>query len=65
MMYYVQWAEPKADWHTEIKYHSLGAALRHACVEAQMVSEAPYRVIKIKENGKVKVLAKFKPMRDV
>jgi hypothetical protein len=61
-MYYVQWKEDVATWHTEAKYHSLDAALRHACVEAQMVGEVSYRVMKIKKSGKVKVLATFKPM---
>ena len=63
-MYYVQWKIDASIWQGEKKYHSLGAALREACVEAQMAREMPHRVIKIKENGKVKVLAKFKPMRD-
>ena len=63
-MYYVQWKIDASIWQGEKKYHSLGAALREACVEAQMVSDMPHRVIKIKENGKVKVLAKFKPLRD-
>ncbi len=64
MMYYVQWKIDIASWHTDKKFASLDDALGYATAESQQVSTTPHRVIKIKKNGKVKVLAKFKPMRD-
>ena len=63
-MYYVQWKIDTTSWQTDKKFSSLENALGHAAAEAQRVIVTPHRVIKIKNNGKMKVLAKFKPMRD-
>jgi 3-dehydroquinate synthase class II len=64
MMYYVQWKIDTASWQNDKKFASLEDALNHAAAEAQRVIVTPHRVIKIKKNGKVNVLAKFKPMRE-
>jgi hypothetical protein len=73
MMYHVQWEIEEGEWLTDNKYHSLDEALRSACAEAMLdgVSRTRVikavsrpRVVKTEGSGKVKVLAKFKPLRD-
>jgi hypothetical protein len=64
MMYYVQYKREGRRWVDDLKCGSLDEALVYAVPEARVTTELHHRVIKFKKNGKVKVLAKFKPLRD-
>ena len=66
MMYYVQY-KLKDDgklWINDLKCGSLDEALIYAFPEARNSVKLYHRIVWIKKNGGVKVLAKFKPLRD-
>ena len=63
-MYYVQYKVDGERWANDKKYANLDEALSYAVYEARSSMVLYHRVIKIKKRGKVKVLAKFKPLRD-
>jgi hypothetical protein len=68
MMYYVQYrAVGKGgndQWVIEKKFASLDTALAYAAAEARNAHIVPHRILTITKRNKVKVLAKFKPLRD-
>ena len=68
MMYYVQYrAVVKGGddpWVIDKKFASLDTALAYAADEARNAHIVPHRIMKITKRNKVKVLAKFKPLRD-
>jgi hypothetical protein len=61
-MYYVQFKVDGEQWVNDLKCGSLDEALSYAVPEARTTMVLYHRVIKIKKKGKVKVLAKFKPL---
>ena len=61
-MYYVQYTLGDDQWINDLKCGSLDEAMGYVVPEARVTVKLYHRVIKIKENGKVKVLAKFKPL---
>jgi hypothetical protein len=67
-MYYVQYkAVGKGgndQWVIEKKFASLDTALEYAVDEARNAHIVPHRVLTVTKRNKVKVLAKFKPLRD-
>jgi hypothetical protein len=68
IMYYVQYkavGEGGNDqWVIEKKFASLDVALEYATAEALDAHSVPHRVLTTKKSGGVKVLAKFKPLRN-
>ena len=63
-MYYVQYKAVGDQWVTEKKLASLDGALEYAIAEAMDAYSVPHRVLTTKKSGRVKVLAKFKPLRN-
>ena len=67
-MYYVQYKAVgvggNGQWVIDKELDSLEAALAYAIAEARNAHSVPHRVLTVKKSGKVKVLAKFKPLRD-
>ena len=61
-MYQVQYKVGGERWADDMKYASLDEALSFAAREARTSIKLYHRVITLKKKGKVKVLAKFKPM---
>jgi hypothetical protein len=61
-MYYVQYKVDGEQWANDMKYTDLDTALSDAVAEARTTMVIYHRVVKIKKKGKVKVLAKFKPL---
>jgi hypothetical protein len=49
-------------WANDKKYANLDEALSYAVAEARTTMVLYHRVVMIKKKGKVKVLAKFKPL---
>ena len=68
MMYYVQYRAVvkggAAPWVIDKKFASLDIAMEYAVEEARSARIVPHRIMKITKKDKVKVLAKFKPLRD-
>jgi hypothetical protein len=68
MMYYVQYKAVGTggsdQWTFDKKFGSLDAALAYATAEARNAHIVPHRVLTVTKRNKVKVLAKFKPLRD-
>ena len=68
MMYYVQYrAVVKGGddpWVIDKKFASLDMAIEYAVDEARNAHIVPHRVMRTTKRNKVKVLAKFKPLRD-
>ena len=67
-MYYVQYKAVGVggndQWVIDKELDSLEAALAYAIAEARNAHSVPHRVLTTKKSGGVKVLAKFKPLRD-
>jgi hypothetical protein len=61
-MYYVQYKLDDEQWINDMKYASLDEALSYAVREARTSIKLYHRVITLKKKGKMKVLAKFKPL---
>jgi hypothetical protein len=68
MMYYVQYKAVGVggndQWVIDKELDSLEAALAYAIAEARNAHIVPHRVLTVTKRNKVKVLAKFKPLRD-
>ena len=67
-MYYVQYKAVGTggndQWIIEKKFDNLDTALAYATAEARNAHSVPHRVLTTKKSGGVKVLAKFKPLRN-